>query len=118
MAPLLLFAGALALAYALYRLDPVYVASSPWRLLVVVSWGFVVMSYMDLSLQLAPVAARNALLVITCAGGILLMMVSLPVYAYGHHASACIPLACVLAVQLAGLLALWLWLHRTYRSSS
>ncbi|KAG0521620.1 hypothetical protein BDA96_08G176800 [Sorghum bicolor] len=124
MAPLLLFAGALALAYALYRLDPVYVASSPWRLLVVVSWtpymtlGFVVMSYMDLSLQLAPVAARNALLVVTCAGGILLMMVSLPVYAYGHHASACIPLACVLAVQLAGLLALWLWLHRTYRSSS
>jgi hypothetical protein len=118
-----LFAGALALAYTFYRLDTVYVASSPWHLLVVVSWtpfmmlGFVVMSYME-SLPLAPVAARNALLVITCAGGILLMMVALPVYAYGHHASACIPLVCVLAIQLAGLPALWLWLDRTYRSSS
>jgi hypothetical protein len=46
------------------------------------------------------------------------MMVALPGYAYGHHASACITLACVLAVQIAGLLALWLWLDRTYRSSS
>jgi fucose permease len=65
---------------------------------------------MDLSLPLAPVAARNAVLVVTCAGGVLMTMIALAVYVYGHHASACIPLACVLAVQLA----LWLWLDRTY----
>lgn len=69
----------------------------------------------NLFLPLAPLGVRNALIVVTGAGCGPLMLLSLAVYLYGH-AWAVIALACVFAVALAGLLASWLWLHRTYRA--
>lgn len=121
-APLLLFAGALGLAYAMYRsVDTVRAGSGPWRLLIMVSWwpyatlADVILSYVNLSLPLAPVAARNALLVVYAVGGVLFVAVGCQIFAYGH-ASAIIALAFSLAAALAGLMAFWLWLHRMYRT--
>lgn len=121
--PFFFFAMAMGMLYGFYRADTVRVASDPWRLLVLLPWapylvlGDVIVSYMDLFLPLAPFGPRNALIVVTGAGFLLLLMMAMVVFLYGH-ASAVIALICIFAVALAGLLAFWLWLHRTYRSSS
>ena len=75
----------------------------------------VVVCYMSLSLRLAPAAAREALIRAATAGTGLLMIPGWPVVVYGP-APAFIAFGCVLAVALAGLLALWVWLDRTYRA--
>ena len=68
----------------------------------------------DLSLPLAPVAAHYAVLYgAALAGGTLLGAGAL-VVCLNRHAPATIALVGVLAVALAGLLALWVWLDRTY----
>ena len=119
--PLGFLALAFGIAYAVYRADTVQIDGSPWRLLAAVAWlpytmlAHVVVCYMSLSLRLAPAAAREALIRAATAGTGLLMIPGWPVVVYGR-APAFIAFGCALAVALAGLLALWVWLDRTYRA--
>ncbi|CAL4897965.1 unnamed protein product [Urochloa decumbens] len=119
--PLIFFVAAMVLAFVVYRVDTDQIAREPWRLLVVVAWlpyvmlGLAIMSYMNLSLPLTPVATQDALFVLTLAGFLILITTSCPVLIYGH-AHVLIAFGCTVGLALAGLLALWLWLHRTYRA--
>lgn len=116
---LLFFGLALGLGCVLYRLK---VARSLPRLLAAVSWlpyaslSHAMVGYVNLSLPLAPVAALDALVAVAGIGTFLgMIFVAFPVVVYGHTA-AFVALACVLAVVLAGLVAWWVWLDRTYRA--
>lgn len=117
---LVLLARAVGPAYAIYRVDTAQVARPPWRLLVVVAWmphgtrALAIASYLDLALPLAPAAARDLLFFVAGVGVGLLIVVAWPIFVYGHT-PADVALACALAVELAGLLAFWVWLDRTYR---
>ncbi|CAL4905275.1 unnamed protein product [Urochloa decumbens] len=119
--PLIFFVAAMVLAFVVYRVDTDQIAREPWRLLVVVAWlpyvmlGLAIMSYMNLSLPLTPVATQDALFVATLAGFLILITTSCPVLIYGHT-HVLIAFGCTVGLALAGLLALWLWLHRTYRA--
>ena len=75
----------------------------------------VVVCSMSLSLPLAPAAAREALIRAATAGTFLLMIPGWLVVVYGR-APAFIAFGCVLAVALAGLVAFWVWIDRTYRA--
>ena len=114
--PLGFLALAFGIAYAVYRADTVQTTASPWRLLAAVAWlPYVVGSYLNLSLPLAPAAARDALIRVATVGSIVLMVSACPVVLYGR-APAFIAFGCGLAFELAGLLAFWLWLDRAYRA--
>jgi len=69
-----------------------------------VAWlPYVVGSYLNLSLPLAPAPrARDALTVAAAAGSVLLVFPALPVVLYGH-APAFIVFGCALAAVLAGI---------------
>ena len=119
---LLIFALALGLDIVIYILTH---GAAPARdLSLLVAWApylalaLAITSYIiDLSLPLAPVAARYAVLYgAALAGGTLLGAGAL-VVCLNRHAPATIALVGVLAVALAGLLALWIWLDRTYRDA-
>ena len=118
---LLIFALALGLDIVIYILTH---GAAPARdLCLLVAWApyvalaLAMTSYIDLSLPLAPVAARYAVLYgVALAGGTLLGAGAL-VVCLNRHAPATIALVGVLAVALAGLLALWIWLDRTYRDA-
>ena len=114
--PLLVLAAALGLVYVSYRsVDTVRRGSgTAWRLLIIVSWWpyatlvDVILSYVTLSLPLAPVAVRNALVVVYTAGLLFLFMpASAAVFFYGH-APAIVALGFSLAAALAGLMAFWI----------
>ena len=116
---LLIFALALTLDIVIYILTH---GAAPARdLSLLMAWApylalaLAITSYIiDLSLPLAPVAARYAVLYgAALAGGTLLGAGAL-VVCLNRHAPATIALVGVLAVALAGLLALWVWLDRTY----
>ena len=116
---LLIFALALGLDIVIYILTH---GAAPARdLCLLVAWApyvalaLAITSYIiDLSLPLAPVAARYAVLYgAALAGGTLLGAGAL-VVCLNRHAPATIALVGVHAVALAGLLALWVWLDRTY----
>ena len=119
---LLIFALALGLDIVIYILTH---GAGPARdLSLLMAWApylalaLAITSYIiDLSLPLAPVAARYAVLYgAALAGGTLLGAGAL-VVCLNRHAPATIALVGVLAVALAGLLALWIWLDRTYRDA-
>ena len=119
---LLIFALALTLDIVIYILTH---GAAPARdLSLLVAWApylalaLAITSYIiDLSLPLAPVAARYAVLYgAALAGGTLLGAGAL-VVCLNRHAPATIALVGVLAVALAGLLALWIGLDRTYRDA-
>jgi membrane-associated HD superfamily phosphohydrolase len=115
-------AVALALAYGAYRSDrrSWQMKREPWRLLVLVAWAPVAMLaaviclYMNLSLPLAPAAVRCALYAFGLLGGWPLFFLSF-YFAVDGHASQAVAFAGAVAVVIAGLLAFWLWAHRTYR---
>jgi len=111
---LLLFAFALGLTYAMYRSVDAG-GEACWRLLVMVSLRDAGRRDPELHEPVPAVAARNALLVVYAVGGVFLMAIGCQFFAYGH-ASAFIALGFILAAALAGLMAFWLWLDRTYRS--
>ena len=119
--PLGLLVPASGVAYVFYRADTVQIAGSPWWLLAAEAWlpsvmlAHVVVSYLNLSLPLAPAAARDALIRVATVGSIVLMVSACPVVLYGR-APAFIAFGCGLAFELAGLLAFWLWLDRAYRA--
>ena len=122
--PLGFLALAFGIAYAVYRADTVQIDGSPWRLLAAVAWlPYVVGSYLNLSLPLAPAPrARDALTVAAAAGSVLLVFPALPVVLYGH-APAFIVFGCALAAVLAGIVysvrifLLLLWYTVLYASS-
>ena len=109
--PLGLLVPASGVAYVFYRANTVQIAGSPWWLLAAEAWlpfamlAHVVVSYLNLSLPLAPAAAREALIRAATAGTGLLMIPGWPVVVYGR-APAFIAFGC----------ALWVWLDRTYRA--
>lgn len=107
-APLLVLAAALGLAYVSYRsVDTVRRGSgTAWR--PYATLVDVILSYVTLSLPLAPVAVRNALVVVYTAGLLFLFMpASAAVFFYGH-APAIVALGFSLAAALAGLMAFWI----------
>ena len=106
-APLLVLAAALGLAYVSYRsVDTVRRGSgTAWR--PYATLVDVILSYVTLSLPLAPVAARDALVVVYAAGLFLFMPASAAVFFYGH-APAIVALGFSLAAALAGLMAFWI----------
>ncbi|KAF8692182.1 hypothetical protein HU200_039784 [Digitaria exilis] len=119
--PVFILAMALGLACTLYIAETTWMQQKPWRVLTILSWApylmvaGMVVSYMDLRLPLAPVAARCALLAVMGVGGSAFGLASFFVTVFGHTSEA-IALACALTVALAGLVALWVWVDRTYRA--
>ncbi|CAL4905274.1 unnamed protein product [Urochloa decumbens] len=118
--PMLFLGMALYMASSLYR-GPT-VRREPWRLLVELAWapymtlGEVITGYMNLSLPLAPNAARGALLVFYSVSGTVLMVLGFVVAIYGH-ASAAVAFAFAFAFGVALLLAFWVWVDRAYRAA-
>nr|CAB3462562.1 unnamed protein product [Digitaria exilis] len=116
-----ILAMALGLICTLYIADTSWMEQKPWRAFAMVSWApylmlaFMIVDYMDLCLPLAPIAARCGLIFILGVGGSAFVLASVFVTGFGHT-SAIIVLACTLTVALAGLVALWIWVDRMYRT--
>lgn len=109
------------LAYDFHRNDHIFPRSAPWRPTAVVAWGVhmaLVMElffFMSLYLPRAPVALRDAVVNVGvgCVGVPLGWIVILAA-CLGGHTWMCVVLAFVFAVVFTAVLALWVWLVRTY----
>jgi hypothetical protein len=116
----LFFALALCMAYAATR--STQMKHDPSRLPVSLTWapvamlGTVIWTYLThLSLPLAPVGARFVFERVYLLVAFIVFMLGLFCAAYGH-ASEAVVFAGAVAVVIAGLLAFWLWVDRSYRA--
>lgn len=109
-----------ALAYTFYN-HHFFPAGCSWRLLALILWGVymavvaVVMMYMTLFLPHAPVALREALVDIGWIYvGSPVMMINYLLVFFGQPWMV-ITMFYSLGILIAGVLAFWWWLARTYR---
>lgn len=121
--PSAIFAVPAALAYCLYYTSAfVRTDGGAWRLLPLLLWGVYMAlvaaewAYMELFLPRAPMAARDALADVgwIWVGVPLNGMATAPAFLPFVRTWMLISIVCLLVVFIAAVVALWVWLIRTY----
>ncbi|CAO1945191.1 unnamed protein product [Urochloa humidicola] len=119
-APSLFIAFTLFMAYQFCSMDTVFATSVPWRFVAIMMWGIymtlvtALVMYMHLCMPRVPFAVREALVNVGVASiGLPLLFIVLFVVGYGHMWMF-IVLVCILAILIASVLRMWVWLVSTY----